>query len=120
MKILSDFNLSVDPDEVKQHLENAEASIPTGGNKELLKQIFGLIDLTTQVNEAVDRVNTQRRQASTRCFVFARAPCIRFQEQAIGKRHRRFAMQYGAEVAGSNHLAKFCDLRMKPPVVADA
>ena len=47
MKILSDFNLSVDPDEVKQHLERSEASIPPGDNKELLKQIFGLIDLTT-------------------------------------------------------------------------
>ena len=47
MKILSDFELPVNPDEVKLHLENAEASIPSGNNKELLKQIFGLIDLTT-------------------------------------------------------------------------
>jgi deoxyribose-phosphate aldolase len=47
MKVLSDFNLSVDPEEVKQHLERAEAAIPPGSNKELLKQIFGLIDLTT-------------------------------------------------------------------------
>ncbi|MCD4710447.1 MAG: deoxyribose-phosphate aldolase [Bacteroidales bacterium] len=47
MKILSDFNLSVDPDEVKQHLERSEAVIPPGNNKELLKQIFSLIDLTT-------------------------------------------------------------------------
>jgi deoxyribose-phosphate aldolase len=47
MKILSDFNLEVDPDEVKQHLERSEAGISTGDHKELLKQIFGLIDLTT-------------------------------------------------------------------------
>ena len=47
MKILSDFKLSVDPDEVKQHLENATVSIPSGANKEELKQIFSLIDLTT-------------------------------------------------------------------------
>jgi len=47
MKILSDFELPVNAYEVKRHLENAEASIPTGNNKELLKQIFGLIDLTT-------------------------------------------------------------------------
>jgi deoxyribose-phosphate aldolase len=47
MKILSDFKLSVDPDEVKQHLKRATASIPSGTNKEELKQIFSLIDLTT-------------------------------------------------------------------------
>jgi deoxyribose-phosphate aldolase len=47
MKVLSDFSLSVDPDEVKQYLERAESAIPPGSNKELLKQIFGLIDLTT-------------------------------------------------------------------------
>ena len=47
MKILSEFNLAVDPDEVKQHLERSEESIPSGDHKELLKQIFGLIDLTT-------------------------------------------------------------------------
>ena len=47
MKVLSDFNLSVDPDEVKLYLERSEAAIPPGSNRELLKQIFGLIDLTT-------------------------------------------------------------------------
>ncbi|RLB85148.1 MAG: deoxyribose-phosphate aldolase [Deltaproteobacteria bacterium] len=47
MKILSDFKLSVDPHEVKQHLQRAKASIPSGANKEELKQIFSLIDLTT-------------------------------------------------------------------------
>jgi deoxyribose-phosphate aldolase len=47
MKTLSDFKLSVDPEEVKHHLERATASIPPGNNKEILKQIFSLIDLTT-------------------------------------------------------------------------
>ena len=67
MKILADFNLTVDPDEVKQHLERSEASIPTDGHKELLKQIFGLIDLTTlseqdnieNVSLLCDKVNQQ-------------------------------------------------------------
>lgn len=65
MKILSDMNLSVDPDEVKQQLEKSEAAIPPGDNKELLKQIFGLIDLTTlseqdnlvNVGQLCDKVN---------------------------------------------------------------
>jgi deoxyribose-phosphate aldolase len=47
MKILSDFNHTVDPDQVQQTLEKIKSSIPPGNNKNLLKQIFGLIDLTT-------------------------------------------------------------------------
>ena len=47
MKILSDFNLTVDADEVKQHLEKIKESIPPPGDKDLLRKIFGLIDLTT-------------------------------------------------------------------------
>lgn len=47
MKLLSDFNLAVDPEEVKQYVERSRAAIPPGSNKELLQQIFGLIDLTT-------------------------------------------------------------------------
>lgn len=47
MKVLSDFNLSVDPDEVKHHLERSHSALSTGNNKELFKQIFSLIDLTT-------------------------------------------------------------------------
>ncbi|MEJ2596620.1 MAG: deoxyribose-phosphate aldolase, partial [bacterium] len=59
MKILSDFNLSVNPEEVKQHLERSEASIPHGDHKELLKQIFSLIDLTT-LSEKDNTVNVTR------------------------------------------------------------
>jgi len=47
MKILSELNLTVDPEELKHQLERSEAAIPTGNNKELLKQLFSLIDLTT-------------------------------------------------------------------------
>jgi deoxyribose-phosphate aldolase len=65
MTILSDFNLSVDPGDVKQILEKSEAAIPAGDNKELLKKIFGLIDLTTlseqdnleNVGQLCDKVN---------------------------------------------------------------
>jgi deoxyribose-phosphate aldolase len=65
MTILSDFNLSVDPDEIKQILVRSEAAIPPGDNKELLKKIFGLIDLTTlserdnldNVGQLCDKVN---------------------------------------------------------------
>ena len=59
MKILSDFKLTVDPDEVKQHLERSEASIAPGDHKELLKQIFGLIDLTT-LSEQDNTVNVSQ------------------------------------------------------------
>ncbi len=47
MKILSDFNLTVDAAEVNQHLVKIKKSMPPPGEKELLKKIFGLIDLTT-------------------------------------------------------------------------
>ena len=65
MNILSDFNLSVDPEEVQQHIEKSREAIPKGSNKELLKQIFGLIDLTTlserdnieNVSQLCDKVN---------------------------------------------------------------
>ena len=65
MNILSDFNLSVDPEEVQQHIEKSRGAIPKGSNKELLKQIFGLIDLTTlserdnieNVSQLCDKVN---------------------------------------------------------------
>lgn len=47
MKILSDFNLTADPDEVNQLLAKATAAVSSDGNKDLLRKIFGLIDLTT-------------------------------------------------------------------------
>jgi len=67
MKILSDYNLAVDPDEVKQHLEKSEANLGKGNHKELLKQIFNLIDLTSlseqdnteNIARMCDKVNQQ-------------------------------------------------------------
>lgn len=47
MKILSDYNLSVDPDDVKEILSRASESVPAADLKDPLKKVFGLIDLTT-------------------------------------------------------------------------
>jgi len=47
MKIPSDFNLTVDADEVKLLLEKIQTAMPSIHDKELLKKIFSLIDLTT-------------------------------------------------------------------------
>ena len=46
MKILSDFDLDVDAKEVEKHLQEIRSEIPSPGDKELLKKIFSLIDLT--------------------------------------------------------------------------
>ena len=47
MKILSDFNHIVDDEEVEQLLEKIRSNLPSKSDKELLKRIFSLIDLTT-------------------------------------------------------------------------
>lgn len=47
MKVLSDFNLAVDPDEINQWLAKANAAFSLDGQEDHLKKIFGLIDLTT-------------------------------------------------------------------------
>jgi deoxyribose-phosphate aldolase len=47
MKIFSDFNMTVDPDEVNSLLDKIRANTPTIEDKDLLKKIFSLIDLTT-------------------------------------------------------------------------
>ncbi len=47
MKILSDFNHIVDAKEVEQLLEKIRSNLPSKSDKELLKRIFSLIDLTT-------------------------------------------------------------------------
>lgn len=47
MKILSDFSLTVDPEEVNHWLSKASSAFPIKGVKEQLKKVFGLIDLTT-------------------------------------------------------------------------
>ena len=65
MKILSDFNHIVDEEEVKQLLEKIRSNLPSKSDKELLKRIFSLIDLTTlserdnieNVSQMCERVN---------------------------------------------------------------
>jgi deoxyribose-phosphate aldolase len=47
MKILSDFNMTVDADEVAKLLGRIKESLPPIDDKEVLKKIFSLIDLTT-------------------------------------------------------------------------
>ncbi len=44
MKILSDFNLSVDKEEVDQLLEKIKGNLPSINDKALLKKIFSFID----------------------------------------------------------------------------
>jgi deoxyribose-phosphate aldolase len=47
MKLPSDINLTVDAEEVKQLVEKIQRSLPSAADKDLLKRIFSLIDLTT-------------------------------------------------------------------------
>lgn len=77
MKILSDFDLSVDPDELKQYLERAEAGIPSGNNKELLKQIFSLIDLTTlSEQDNIENVSHLCRKVNQQTEAFPAMPPV--------------------------------------------
>lgn len=65
MKILSDFNLTVDAEEVTALLEQIRATLPSRDDKEVLKKIFSFIDLTTlserdnveSVSHLCERVN---------------------------------------------------------------
>jgi deoxyribose-phosphate aldolase len=47
MKILSDFNMTVDGEEVSRRLDQIKKVIPPSDDKAILKKIFSLIDLTT-------------------------------------------------------------------------
>ena len=47
MKIFTDFNMTVDPEEVNALLEDIRKKLPPSDDKEVLKKIFSLIDLTT-------------------------------------------------------------------------
>ncbi|MCP4314017.1 MAG: deoxyribose-phosphate aldolase, partial [Bacteroidetes bacterium] len=47
MKILTDFNMSVHSDDVASLLEKIRGKLPSTGDKEVLRKIFSLIDLTT-------------------------------------------------------------------------
>jgi len=47
MKILSDFDLTVNAEQVEKQLDHIRSILPSKGDKEILKRIFSLIDLTT-------------------------------------------------------------------------
>ncbi|MFO7670751.1 MAG: deoxyribose-phosphate aldolase [Bacteroidales bacterium] len=65
MKIFTDFNMTVQPEEVRFLLDKIRSDLPTTGEKELLKKLFSLIDLTTlserdnilNVTQLCDKVN---------------------------------------------------------------
>jgi len=77
MKILSDFNLSVDPDEVNQWLAKANAAIPSDGIKDQLRKIFGLIDLTTlSEQDNTENVSLMCRKVNQIGELYADMPCV--------------------------------------------
>ena len=65
MKIFTDFSMTVEPDEVNHLLEKIRENLPGTGDKEVLKKIFSLIDLTSlserdninSTTQLCDRVN---------------------------------------------------------------
>jgi deoxyribose-phosphate aldolase len=67
MDILSEFDLTVETAEIENQLDEIKAEIPSPEDKELLKKIFGLIDLTTlsekdnieSVTQLCEKVNLQ-------------------------------------------------------------
>ncbi len=73
MKILSEFNLAVDAPEVARFLEQVKTKLPEPGDKELLKKVYGLIDLTTlserdnieSVSGLCEKVNLQEEAYPT-------------------------------------------------------
>jgi len=77
MKILSDFNLRVDPDEVNQWLAKANAAIPSDGIKDQLRKIFGLIDLTTlSEQDNTENVSLMCRKVNQIGELYADMPCV--------------------------------------------
>lgn len=77
MKILSDFKLSVDPDEVNHYLERSEAHMGTGNQKELLKQVFSLIDLTTlSEKDNIENVSRLCEKVNLQAETFPDMPCV--------------------------------------------
>ena len=60
-----------------------------------------LVDLAAEIDHPVDRVHAHRRQAAARRLLAIRAPRFRLQQQRIRKRHRRFEVQDGPELAAT-------------------
>jgi deoxyribose-phosphate aldolase len=77
MKILADFNLAVDPDELKQWLTLARAQISSDGVENRLKKIFGLIDLTTlSEQDNTENVSRMCQKVNQLGENFPNMPCV--------------------------------------------
>ena len=77
-----------------------------------------LVDLAAEIDHAVDRVNPHGRQAAAGCFVPARPPGVRRQEQRIGECHVGFEVQNLAEFSGSDLLSQSGHFRMQAAVIS--
>ena len=91
--------------------------IDLGGAAEALRKY--VIDRSAQIDHAVDGMHAHRHQPPARRLVLIGAPMAGIDEQHIGKRHRRFDMQDGAEFAGTDHLAQLGHLGMNAAIVAE-
>ncbi len=77
MKILSDFNLTVDADEVEQQLRQISANLPLANDKELLKKIFSLIDLTTlSERDNIENVSQLCEKVNMLGEAYPTMPCV--------------------------------------------
>src|SRR5438093_3416066 len=80
---------------------------------------INVIDRTTEINHAVDRMNAHWRQSAAGCFFAVSPPLRRLQHQCIRERHRRLNMHEDAQPARPDALAKLCHFRMKTAVIAE-
>jgi len=77
MKILSDYNLAVDPDEVKDLLAKASAAVPSSGTEDLIRKIFGLIDLTTlSEKDNTENVSLMCQKVNQLGEIYANMPSV--------------------------------------------
>jgi len=77
MKILSDFNLTVDADEVEQQLKQISTVLPPANDKELLKKIFSLIDLTTlSERDNIENVSQMCERVNMLGETYPTMPCV--------------------------------------------
>ncbi len=77
MKILSDFNLDVDHDQVNQLLEQIKGKLPSPGDKELLKKIFGLIDLTSlSERDNIDNISSLCEKVNMLADTYPSVPAV--------------------------------------------
>ena len=94
----------------------SSASIGAARRKRLRE---GVVDRAAQIDHAVDGMHAHRHQAAERRLALVGAPMRRIDEQHVGKRHGRFDVQNGAELAGADHVAQLGHFRMEAAVIAD-